>query len=131
MVGPTCGPAAGGRRCASLSLLRLWQAGVLPRNPASGPEGVRGGEGCKLARWPITSMALVPLGVLGLAGVEEGGAVQVALVWRGAGSAQVGVRRAASSLGRAFLCGSGLLHISLKSWPTWWARSCRPCCGPS
>ena len=41
MVGPTRGPAAGGRRCASLSLLRLWKAGVLPRNPASGPEGAR------------------------------------------------------------------------------------------
>ena len=37
----TCGPAAGGRRCASLSLIRLWKAGVLPRNPASGPEGAR------------------------------------------------------------------------------------------
>ena len=35
------GPAAGGRRRASLSLLRLWKAGVLPRNPASGPEGAR------------------------------------------------------------------------------------------
>ena len=32
---------SGGRRCASLSLLRLWKAGVLPCNPASGPEGVR------------------------------------------------------------------------------------------
>ena len=41
MVGSTRGPAAGGRRCASLSLLRLWKAGVLPRNPASGPEGAR------------------------------------------------------------------------------------------
>ena len=39
MVGPTCGPAAGGRRCASLSLLRLWKAGILPRHPASGPKG--------------------------------------------------------------------------------------------
>ena len=39
MVGPTCGPAAGGRRCASLSLLRLWKAGILPRHPASGPGG--------------------------------------------------------------------------------------------
>ena len=39
MVGPTCGPAAGGRRCASLSLLRLWKAGILPCHPASGPGG--------------------------------------------------------------------------------------------
>ena len=41
MAASTRGPAAGGRRCASLSLLRLWKAGVLPRNPASGPEGAR------------------------------------------------------------------------------------------
>ena len=46
MVGPTHGPAAGGRRCASLSLLRLWKAGVLPRNPASGP----GGAWCRRLR---------------------------------------------------------------------------------
>ena len=30
-----------GRRSASLSLLRFWKAGVLPRNPTSGPEGAR------------------------------------------------------------------------------------------
>ena len=41
VAGSTHGPAAGGRRCASLSLLRLWEAGALPRNPASGPEGAR------------------------------------------------------------------------------------------
>ena len=41
VTGSTHGPAAGGRRCASLSLLRLWKAGVLPRSPASGPEGAR------------------------------------------------------------------------------------------
>ena len=46
MVGPTCGPAAGGRRCASLSLLRLWKAGILPRHSASGP----GGAWCRRLR---------------------------------------------------------------------------------
>ena len=35
------GPAAGGRRRASLSLLRFWKAGVLPRRPAPGPGGAR------------------------------------------------------------------------------------------
>ena len=35
----TRGPAAGGRRSASLSLLRFWKAGVLPRRPTSGPGG--------------------------------------------------------------------------------------------
>ena len=39
MAGSSRGPAAGGRRCASLFLLRFWKAGVLPRNPASGPGG--------------------------------------------------------------------------------------------
>ena len=37
----TPGPAAGGRHCASLSLLRFRKAGVLPRRPASGPGGAR------------------------------------------------------------------------------------------
>ena len=41
VVGPTRGPAAGGRRRASLSLLRFWKAGVLPRRSASGPGGAR------------------------------------------------------------------------------------------
>ena len=34
-------PAAGGRRRASLSLLRFWKAGVLPCRPAPGPGGAR------------------------------------------------------------------------------------------
>ena len=41
MVSSSHGPAAGGRRRASLSLLRFWKAGVLPRRPASGPGGAR------------------------------------------------------------------------------------------
>ena len=35
MVSSSHGPAAGGRRCASLSLLRFWKAGVLPRRQAA------------------------------------------------------------------------------------------------
>ena len=41
MVSSSHGPAAGGRRRASLSLLRFWKAGVLPRRPAPGPRGAR------------------------------------------------------------------------------------------
>ena len=41
MVSSSHRPAAGGRRRASLSLLRFWKAGVLPRRPASGPGGAR------------------------------------------------------------------------------------------
>ena len=41
MAGTTRGPAAGRRRCASLSLLRFRKAGVLPRRPAPGPGGAR------------------------------------------------------------------------------------------
>ena len=41
VVSSSHGPAAGGRRRASLSLLRFWKAGVLPRRPASGPGGAR------------------------------------------------------------------------------------------
>ena len=41
MVSSSHGPAAGGRRRASLSLLRFWKAGVLPRRPAPGPGGAR------------------------------------------------------------------------------------------
>ena len=41
MVSSSHGPAAGGRRRASLSLLRVWKAGVLPCRPASGPGGAR------------------------------------------------------------------------------------------
>ena len=41
VVSSSHGPAAGGRRRASLSLLRFWKAGVLPRRPAPGPGGAR------------------------------------------------------------------------------------------
>ena len=41
VVSSSPGPAAGGRRRASLSLLRFWKAGVLPRRPAPGPGGAR------------------------------------------------------------------------------------------
>ena len=57
MVGPTCGPAAGGRHCASLSLLRLWKAEyyLAARRPALAVRGVDAFE--PVANLPRSSLA--------------------------------------------------------------------------
>ena len=65
VVSSSPGPAAGGRRRASLSLLRFWKAGVLPRREVRGVdafESVANLHRCYLRRDPVFLRSLPPGG---------------------------------------------------------------------